>query len=244
MRLGPWITVLALFAFGFAFGSAPAHAELPSHVSARLDQAVDLSETDEFTGSFTMSMVSMVQKPNGRNREETSFEAEIENLEDGNQKRKLLKFFENGSDVTESQREKFESRNGSAKKEDDDDQDFIDPFGQTADRYRFSDPVAQGSEVVASFEPAEGFEDEPKMARGRVAWNPDTLEPMWLEMEALHAPKPLKQLTIRLEFMTRGEETFVMQMETEGLAKVLLMQREFRVELSFDNLRPAGPIRP
>ena len=34
------------------------------------------------------------------------------------------------------------------------------------------------------------------------------------------------------------------RMVTDGLARVLLMQREFHMDLRFDDIRPANPIEP
>ena len=190
-----------------------------------------------------MSVATMVQKPGGKSREEVTFIADVVNRDDGEQTRHLVQYIENSVDVTEDQRTKFEKRDTAGKKKDDDD-DFANPFGDTADLYRFGPPESVASVVVVAFEPAPGHEDDENVATGRVAWDPVTLEPAWLEMQAIRAPKPLKRLAIRLEFTRQGDHTFVTSMVTDGLAKVLLMQREFHMDLRFDNIQPASSSLP
>jgi hypothetical protein len=216
--------------------------EIPERVAARLDTVVNPSEPDEFQGSFTMSVATVVQKPNGSSREEVVFEAEVANTTGAEQTRRLIRYLENGVDVTEEQRQEFESRKPSDTAEDED--DLANPFGETAGLYTFASPETLGSEVVAPFGPAPGHEDDDNVATGRLAWDPATLEPLWMEMTAVHAPKPLKRLATRLEFRSVGDTIYVSRMVTDGLARVLLMQREFHMDLRFDDIRPANPIEP
>lgn len=230
----------------FAIPASPTEVGLPARVAERLDQAVTPSEPDEFHGRFTMSVATMVQKPNGKSREDVVFVADVVNADDGEQTRRLVRYIENNIDVTEEKREKFEKADGSRKKKDDgeDDSDFANPFGDTADLYRFGIPENLDSEVVVTFEPTPGLEDDHNVAAGRLAWDPATLEPKWLEMTAVHAPKPLRTLSIRLEFTPQGDHIFVSRMVTDGLARVLMIHREFHMDLRFDDIRPAGSIPP
>ena len=216
---------------------------LPSEVADRLESMVSLADTDDFVGSYRMILSSVVQKPNGKARKETLIEAEVVNHVDGDSRRRLLKFIEDGSDVTEKKRAKFEGEEGGNQKGDgdeDEDTDLANPFGDTADHYRFSAPETRGSTVVITFEPAPGHEDDEDIARGLIAWDGESLEPRWLEMEALHPPKPLKELRVRLEFDRIDGEVFMSRLVTDGLAKVLLLTREFHMDLRFDDIRPAS----
>ena len=216
---------------------------LPSEVADRLESMVSLADTDDFVGSYSMNLASVVQKPNGKARKETLIEAEIVNHGDGASRRRLLKFIENGSDVTEKKRAKFEGENGDRQNDDgeeDDDTDLADPFGDTADHYRFGAPESRGSTVVMRFEPAPGHEIDEDIARGMIAWDGESLEPRWLEMESLHPPKPLKELRMRLEFVRIDGELFMSRLVTDGLAKILLLTREFHMDLHFNDIRPAA----
>jgi hypothetical protein len=216
---------------------------LPSEVAGRFESVVSLADADDFVGSYRMTLSSVVQKLNGKSRKENLIEAEVVNHNDGASRRRLLKFIEDGADVTEKKRTKFEGEEGGNQDGDgdeDDDTDLANPFGDTADHYRFGAPETRGSTVVITFEPAPGYEDDENIARGLIAWDGESLEPRWLEMEALHPPKPLKELRVRLEFDRIDGEVFMSRLVTDGLAKVLLLTREFHMDLRFDDIRPAS----
>ena len=229
-----------IFIFAVVTSAAiAAGAGLPPEVADRLEKAVSLDD-DGFVGTYRITISSVVQKPNGKSREESLIEAEIVNPGDGVTRRRLLKYIENGSDVTEKKRTKFERENGGGPDNGDDDEDLAEPFGSTADKYRFGAPEVRGSTVVVDFEPAAGHEDDEDIARGVIAWDKESFEPRWLEIAAIHPPKPLKELRLRMEFKEIGDNLFVSRLLTDGLAKILLLKREFHMEINFDDIRPAS----
>jgi len=221
---------------GVAAGSG-----LPVEVADRLENAISFDESNDFVGSYRITISSVVQKPNGKSRGESLIEADVIHQDDGDTQRSLLKYIEDGVEVTEKKRTKFESEEaGGEKDDDDDDTDLADPFGDAADRYRFGAVESRGSTKVITFEPASGHEDDEDIARGAIAWGAENLEPRWLEMEAVHPPKPLKELRMRMEFVTVDDDLFVSHLVTDGLAKILLFKRVFHVEIRFDDIRPAA----
>jgi hypothetical protein len=219
-----------------------AGAGLPPKVADRLEHAVSFDDTEDFVGTYRITISSVVQKPNGKSRKESHIEADVSRLGAGFTQRRLLKYIENGSDVTEEKRTDFEGEEGgrpNKKADDDGDQELADPFGSTADHYRFGAPESQGSTVVMAFEPAPDHENDEDIAQGTIAWDAESLDPRWLEIEAVHPPKPLKELRLRMEFEHVDDSVFVSRLETDGLAKILLLKREFHVDISFDDIRPA-----
>jgi hypothetical protein len=219
-------------------------ADVPKKVAKRLDRVISPTEPGEFSGSYTLHATTVVQHPNGNQREEVVFETEVDIAPDGSRTRRLLRYIENGEDVTEEQRSAFESAERPTQEQSDDDSDLANPFGETAHLYRYGEAERVDGEMIASFEPSPGHEDDANVAAGRLAWNAETLEPTWLEMTAVHAPKPLKRLEIRIEFATRDKQTYVSRMVTEGLAKVLMIQREFHTDLRFEDIQPSASARP
>jgi hypothetical protein len=187
-------------------------------------------------GTYRITISSVVQKPNGKSREENLIEADVTHRSDGETQRSLLKYIEDGTDVTEKKRNKFENEDG---ERGEDDEDLADPFGNTADRYHFGAVETRGSTKVITFEPATGHEEDEDIARGAIAWDADSLQPRWLEMEAIHPPKPLKELRMRMDFVGINGDLFMSHLVTDGLAKILLLKREFHIEMRFDNIRPA-----
>lgn len=230
------------FIFIFAVVSAAAIAAgagLPPEVADRLENAVSLDD-GEFVGAYRITISSVVQKPNGKSREESLIEAEVVNQGDGVTRRRLLKYIEDGSDVTEKKRGKFESEEGGRPDDGEDDEDLANPFGRTAKKYRFGAPEIRGTTAVVEFEPAAGHEEDEDIARGVIAWDKESFEPRWLEMAAVHPPKPLKELRLRMEFEEIGNDLFMSRLMTDGLAKILLLKREFHVEIHFEDIRPAS----
>jgi hypothetical protein len=212
-------------------------AGLPPEVVDQLEKVIAFETGDGFVGSYHLTISTTIQKPNGRSREEELIEAEIVLDENGTEKRRLIKYLENGKDVTKRRRKKFEGKGW-----DDDgegDEDFADPFGPAADRYSFGPVQTRGSTRVVSFEPAPGHEEDEDLSQGSIAWDAETFEPLWMEMEATQPPKPLKKLYLRTEFQRIGETLYLTHMETDGLASLLLLKREFHMELTFDDIRPA-----
>ena len=224
----------------FSLAAIAAGSGLPPEVADRLENAISFDEGNDFVGTYRISISSVVQKPNGKSREESLIEADITHRSDGETQRSLLKYIEDGTDVTEKKRNKFESEEGGrGKGDDDDDTDLADPFGDAADRYRFSAAESLGSTKVVTFEPAPGHEDDEDIARGAIAWDEDSLQPRWLEMEAIHPPKPLKALRLKMEFVEIDDDLFMSHLVTDGLAKILLLKREFHMEMRFDDISPA-----
>jgi hypothetical protein len=133
--------------------SVAAGSGLPPEVADRLENAISSDESNEFVGSYRITITSLVQKPNGKSREESLIEADVIHCGDGTTQRSLLKYIEDSADVTEKKRTKFESEEGGREKDDD---------------------------------------------------------------------------------------LFVSHLVTDGLAKVLLLKREFHVEIRFDDISPAA----
>jgi len=237
-RISSIIGIALLSSATVAIGSG-----LPPEVEDRLENAISFDEADDFVGSYRITISSVIQKPNGRSRKESLIEANVVHRGDGSTRRSLLKYIEEGADVTEEKRAEFESEEGGRRKEDGDDDgntDLADPFGDAADRYRFGETESRGSTEVITFEPASGHEDDEDIARGAIAWDGENLEPRWLEMESVHPPKPLKKLRLRMEFVEIDDGLFVSRLVTDGLAKILLLKREFHAEIRFDDIRPAA----
>lgn len=233
MRKVGWFFVLAIA----SSTAAATGSGLPPEVADRLENAISFDESNDFVGTYRITLSSVVQKPNGKSREESLIEADVIHRGDGETERTLLKYIEDGTDVTEKKRTAFESEEGGRGKDnDDEDADLADPFGDAAARYRFGATESRGSMKVVTFEPAPGHEEADDIARGAIAWDQANFEPRWLEMEAIQPPKPLKELRLRMEFVGIDGDLFVSHLVTDGLAKILLFKREFHMEIRFDGI--------
>ena len=226
-RITNFVVIAILISTGVTAGSG-----LPPEVEDRLENVISFDEANDFVGSYRITISTLIQKPNGKSREEELIEAEVIRDGTGETERRLIKYLENGTDVTEKKRAKFEGDEEDLGEGD----DLADPFGDAADSYLFGSLESRGSTKVISFEPAPGHEDDDDMSRGSIAWDAESLEPRWLEMEAIHPPKPLRELRMRLEFQQIGDQLFLSRLVTDGLAKILLLKREFHMEMHFDDI--------
>jgi hypothetical protein len=91
-----WFFVLAIASStAVATGSG-----LPPEVAERLENAISFDDTNDFVGIYRITISSLVQKPNGKSREESLIEADVIHQGEGATQRRLLKYIEDGTDVT------------------------------------------------------------------------------------------------------------------------------------------------
>ena len=66
------------------------------------------------------------------------------------------------------------------------------------------------------------------------------MDPLWLDLDVLETSKPLRELKVRMEFERIGEGVYMSRMVSDGRVKVLLMKRNFHMEMVVSDLEPAG----
>ena len=229
------IVIPALIAAGFASAEG-----IPEEVAAKLDMASLPGEVQTFVGSFTLTTDTVVQKPNETKRHEVTMVVVVTRTPNGAVDRRLVRMLKDGEDVTEKHRKKVEKELAKSNKVNDEDHgedDMITPFGDSADRYEFGTPAIEGDTVTLDFESKAAHADEEGMARGTVAWNLQTLDPMWVEMTAITPPKLMKELRLRTEFARSGDLLYINQLDTRGVVKVLFLTREFVMDMRVSDLK-------
>jgi hypothetical protein len=226
--------------------SIPAAAQVPEEVDQRLSTAVAPADGDAFVGSYTMVSRTTVQKPNGKARQEVEVVLQVERRADGDETIRLLRFTDDGEDKTEERRRKIEQDRDDRRDGDDqsddaetESEDFIDPFGDTAGRFRFAGPRHTGEIMEIDFEPRPEYADQQGMSRGTLAWHARTLDPLWIEYVATAPPKPMRELSARIEYSRQGDTLYVSGMVFEGLAKVLLLKRHVHTDVRWHDITPA-----
>ncbi len=225
------VPALLLIAFGAIAGDT-----IPTEVADRLTDAGMLHENEDFVGSFTLTVETVIQKTNGKSRKEETKEIKISRSQDGTINRSLLRQIENGKDVTEKRREKVEkelAKNGNQRDKEDEgeDEDLVNPFGETAEKYSFGEIKNEGDAALLSFEPKDEYREEEGMAQGTISWHRESLDPLWIDMTALSAPSPLQKLEMRMEFTREGDAIYMNRMVSKGVAKVLLFTRQFEADI-------------
>jgi len=217
---------------------------IPPEIANRIDDAVMLTDSDSFLGSYNFTLTTMVQKPNGKARHDVEMVVETTRHDDGSVDNRLVRMIKDGKDVTAAKRDEVnklmgeDEKTGSKDDTEADDEDFVDPFGETASRYRFGPPRREDDAILMDFEPQPENREDDGMTVGTVAWNDETLDPLWMEMKALKAPGPLKELDMRMEFFHLGDTIFIDRVFTKGVVKILLITRQFETDMQISDIRP------
>ncbi len=240
MRKEALTTLLLLVA------SMAAASGLPPEVAERIDAAEMLTDSQDFVGSFVFTVTSVVQKPNGKARQAMEMVVETTRHGDGSEDHRLIRMLEDGKDITAEKRGEMnklmgeEKETGSRDNADEEIEAFVSPFGKTADRYQFSPTRREGDAVLVDFEPRPDHRKDDGMATGTVAWQFETLDPLWMAVKIVQPSGPMSELDIRMEFERLGELVHVQRLFTAGLAKVLLIKREFAMDIRISDVRPGG----
>ncbi len=231
-------TTLALFSIISFLEASP-----PAVVAERLNGAENALESGHFVGSYSVDVKSVVAKENGSSRKTTDMEMAVEVDGVGKERWHLVHFIEDGKDTTEKNRKDLESDFEDDEDDDADeeeDEDFLVPFGPEASRFVFGPATKVGEHMEMTFEPARDHEGDNGITRGTMAWNESSLDPLWVDMEVLEPEKPLREFKVRMEFKRAGEQVYLSRMVTDGRVKILLLKRNFRMEMVIRDIKTAG----
>ena len=243
MRRIRWAVVAVILAAGAVAAQTP-----PAAVLVQLQSAVN-PEEDAFTGSWRTTTFSVVEKPNGRAHHEATMVMDCSRDAQGRVHRQVVRFVKDGKDQTGRVRERLEEqdagdRGGGKKKhqkkgEGQAEADFVPPDPEHRDLYLFEALPPRDGAARCTFRPAPGHEKDRGLMTGELAWDPSTLDPLWIEGDLLRPPGPLKKMHLRIEFRRSGDLLYTFRIVTAGLARVLLLKRRFHAEVRFENVEPA-----
>ncbi len=242
----------AIVVVGLAAGAA---AGVPPETAARLERALAIFDKG-FVGSFTLTVTTVVEKPNGKDRQEGLHVIATTRRPDGSSETTLVKAIENGKDVTEREQAKEKADRaratptpsrtpaaGDEKREKGGKQASAEltlPVGDDARLYRLGEPVEEGDLVVVPYEPTPEHRGDDGIAKGRLAWSRDSLDPAWLEAELLALPTGASRLVMRFEFARSGDVLYPKVTTTSGAGGILWIKRKFEARMEISDLVP-GP---
>ncbi len=78
----------------FSLATAAVGSGLPPEVAEKLENAISFDESNDFVGTYRISISTLIQKPNGKGREESLIEADVIHRGNGEIERSLLKYIE------------------------------------------------------------------------------------------------------------------------------------------------------
>jgi len=212
---------------------------IPEDVAVKIETADFPGLLDTFVGHFTLTTDTVVRKPKKAGRQEVKIVVDVTRSPNGIVDRRLVLVLKDGEDVTEKRRKKVEKELAKADKVDDEyhgEDDVVTPFGKSAGWYDVGTPRFDGNTVTLDFEPNAEYADEEGVVRGRVAWNLQTRDPLWIEMTAVTPPKLMKELSLRTEYARSGDLLYVNQLSTKGIITVLFFTREFVMDQHVSDL--------
>jgi hypothetical protein len=210
---------------------------------------MEVLEKDHFAGRYTMTTKAVIAKPDGSNREETSEVARV--VQDGSAEPEitLVSSLKDGKDVTaERQKQMAESRAKEAekaKKPEKDEDGFSAsmrlPLGEDEGLFEYGAPRSEDAVLVAPFAPTAQGRKKDNMTEGRLAWDPTTGDPLWLEARYVDPPTGIKEMLLRFELARAGDLLYLRRTVTKGVGGMLWIKRTFDVEMVISEIQPAPP---
>ncbi len=203
----------------------------PLEVFEQVAKAVNQLESEDFSGEFTRTQHMVVSKLNGQVKNDETVVERVTRRGGEATVTSIVSATRNGEDTTEEiareLREREQEKTG--KKTEDEGKSVsveVDlPDAESFANYRFGTPESLGNLLVSSFEPSPDSDAEEGAVRGRVAWNPETLEPAWMEITPLENPTMVKEMELRFEFAKIGEHIYAKRILTEAVGGLFFIKR-------------------
>jgi hypothetical protein len=212
-------------------------AEPPPPTLAQLGKALARSDPKTAGRAMNVKTRAIVAKPSGGEREEIASETFTRG--DGTSETKILLATKDGKDVTAEKRAEQAKKDAGSAKEAKAPKDSGEhnrkvslglkvPTGDDRKLFVFGEPAAEGSLLVAAYEPVRGAKGA-DLSRGRIAWNADSGEPAWIEARYVDLPTGLKEFLLRGEFAGAGDAIYTRVLRTTGVGGLLWIRRTFDV---------------
>ena len=224
----------------------------PATTADRLKGALEVLEKDHFAGRYTMTTKAVIAKPDGSNREETAEVARVVQNGTAEPEITLVSSLKDGKDVTaERQKQMAESRAKEAEKakkaeKAEKDEDGFSasmrlPLGEDTGLFEYGPPRSEGAVLVAPFAPTAQGRKKDNMTEGRLAWDPATGDPLWLEARYVDPPTGIKEMLLRFELAREGDLLYLRRTVTKGVGGMLWIKRTFDVEMVISDIQPISP---
>ena len=113
------------------------------------------------------------------------------------------------------------------------------PVGDDRADYTFGDTRSEGGVQVASFEPVDGKsrKERTKLSVGVLAWDPVSLDPVWVEFGPDRNPRFISSMDSRLTFTRRGAWIYPDASVVDGVGGFLLYKRRMVFEMAVSDVK-------
>lgn len=227
---------------------AQALADPPSETLERLDKALKFLSKEGPARSATVVFDTEISKPDGTKSEQQSRTVTVSVSDEGEIEHTTLKVVQDGVDVTDDEEaqasfgkpseEEAEEIESTGDEEGSFSVSLTLPIGDDRSDYTFGETREDGAVLVADFRPVEGKsrKERTKLSIGRLAWDPETLDPVWLVFVPDRNPRFIQSLKSRMEFTRTGEWLYPERTVIDGVGGVLLYKRRMKLEMTVSDV--------
>lgn len=203
-------------------------------------------ESDGFVGSYTVSSEVEIATMKGTVKHSELVVERVSRSDDGVAERHVISARRDGVDATaevRAERSTTEASGGESGGEDEGSKSLSvtvrPPSSDDLAAYRFSEPRPCDGGLVSAFEPA-GAETKTG-GSGHLAWDPESLDPLWIELSPAENPKHVKSMTLRLEFERAGDHLYACRTHTQAVGGFLFFKRRFTADITVTDVTFESP---
>ena len=236
-------TTLALFLATSAalFTPTGAAADPPDETLERLEQALENLADPTQVRAYTLTTVARHARPNGKDAHDEMVVARITVTGEGTTESEILEQVHDGEVVSAEEREEAEKDRHHKHKDEGEkgfSLEFKGPFGEDRQYYVFGETAEAGGLRTATIEPAPDAKAE-GLAIGKMAWDPDSLDPVWIEFTLMKNPRFVQSLSNRIEVGRFSGVLVMKRLVTDGQGGIPGMKRVFHMEVTTSDVQPA-----
>lgn len=227
---------------------ALALADPPAETLERLGRALKFLDKEGPARSATLVFDTAISKPDGTKSEQQSRTVTVAVSDEGEIEHTTLKVVQDGVDVTDDEEaqasfgkpseEEAEEIESTKSEEGSFSVSLTLPVGDDRPDYTFGETREDGAVHVADFRPVEGKsrKERTKLSIGRLAWNPETLDPVWLVFVPDRNPRFIQSLDTRMQFSRTGAWIYPERTVIDGVGGVLLYKRRMKLEMTVSDV--------
>jgi len=236
----PLAVVAAVLMAALLVAEPEAQSDLDK-VFERVSKAMGLLDGDAFVGEYSRSTRTVVSTLDGDVKRTETLVERVSRRSGEEERRSLVRATRDGKDVAAERRKERTEQDRKVGIE------VRFPGADELATYETDGPWQEGELLVAAFSPPSPPTGEETAGTGRVAWRPETLEPVWLEYRPAKLPKRMRELSLRVEFARAGDVLYPRRTSIRGVAGFLFIKRVFESTSAVSNLRLdrlQAPLRP
>ncbi len=226
-----------------------ARADPPAETLERLEKALQFLAKEGPARSATVVFDTTISRPDGTKSEHQVRTVTVTVSDDGEIDHTTLSVLQDGVDVTED--EDAQASFGKPSEEEAEEIETAEgeegsfsvsltlPIGEDRGDYRFGETREDDGVLVADFQPVDGKKrkERTKLSVGRIAWDPETLDPVWLIFVPDRNPQFIQSMQSRMDFTRTGQWLYPDRTLIDGVGGFLLYKRRMKLEMTVSDVK-------